>query len=153
MNIPSLAIKNHQFTLVVVLLLVALGTASLVNMPRSEDPQFDFPMTLTSVVYPGTNPTDMEKLVVDPIEDAINELEDIHVIRTDIEDGVAIIQTEFIYGSDPDEKYDDVVAAIATIRDDLPANIRRLKTDKVSPADINILQLAISSPSASYGDL
>lgn len=153
MNIPSLAIKNHQFTLVVILLLVALGTASLLNMPRSEDPQFDFPMTLTSVVYPGTNPIDMEKLVVDPIEDAINELEDIHVIRTDIEDGVAIIQTEFIYGSDPDEKYDDVVAAIATIRDELPANIRRLKTDKVSPADINILQLAVSSPSATYGDL
>ena len=153
MNIPALAIKNHQFTLVVILLLVALGAASLANMPRSEDPQFDFPMTMTSVVYPGTNPIDMEKLVVDPIEDAINELEDIHLIRTDIEDGIAIIQTEFIYGSDPDEKYDDVVAAIATIRDDLPSNIRRLKTNKISPADINIFQLAITSPTASYGEL
>lgn len=153
MNIPSLAIKNHQFTLVVILLLVALGVASLATMPRSEDPQFDFPMTMTSVVYPGTNPIDMEKLVVDPIEDAINELDDIHLIRTDIEDGIAIIQTEFIYGSDPDEKYDDVVAAIATIRDDLPSNIRRIKTDKISPADINIFQLAVTSPIASYGEL
>jgi len=153
MNIPSLAIKNHQFTLVVILLLVALGAASLANMPRSEDPQFDFPMTMTSIVYPGTNPIDMEKLVVDPIEDAINELEDIHLIRTDIEDGIAVIQTEFIYGSDPDEKYDDVVAAIATIRDDLPSNIRRLKTDKISPADINIFQLAVTSSTASYGEL
>ena len=150
MSLPSLAIRNHQFTLVMLFLLVALGAVSLNTMPRSEDPQFDFPISVTSIVYPGTNPTDMEKMVVDPIEDVINELEDLKVIRTSIEDGLAIIETEFLYGSDPDEKYDDIVSAIATIRDDLPSGIRRIKTEKISPSDVNIMQLVLNSPAESY---
>jgi len=153
MNLPALAIRNHQFTLVILFLLVVLGIVSLNSMPRSEDPQFDFPMSVTSIVYPGTNPIDMEKLVVDPIEDVINELDDLKFIRTRIEDGLAIIETEFLYGSDPDEKYDDIVSAIAAIRDDLPSGIQRLKTEKISPSDVNIMQLALSSPNASYRKL
>jgi len=122
-------------------------------MPRSEDPQFDFPISVTSIVYPGTNPIDMEKMVVDPIEDVLNELEDLKVIRTSIEDGLAIIETEFLYGSDPDEKYDDIVSAITAIRDDLPLGIKRLKTVKISPSDVNIIQLALNSESEPYLEL
>jgi len=150
MSLPSLAIRNYQFTLVVLFLLVCLGAVSLTSMPRSEDPQFDFPISVTSIVYPGTNPIDMEKMVVDPIEDVLNELEDLKVIRTSIEDGLAIIETEFLYGSDPDEKYDDIVSAITAIRDDLPAGIKRLKTVKISPSDVNIMQLALNSESEPY---
>ena len=153
MSLPSLAIRNYQFTLVIIFLLVALGSVSLTTMPRSEDPQFDFPISVTSIVYPGTNPVDMEKMVVDPIEDVINELEDLKVIRTNIEDGLAIIETEFLYGSDPDEKYDDVIAAISSIRDDLPSGILRVKTEKISPSDVNIMQLALSSPNEPYQQL
>lgn len=145
MNISSLALKNYQVSLVTILLLVALGVLSLLTMPRSEDPQFDFPASMISVVMPGTNPVDMEKLIVDPVEQALNELEDIKVIRTDLEDGLAVTRIEFHYGTDADDKYDDVVAAIARIRADLPADIQRLGIEKISPAEVNVLQIALQS--------
>jgi multidrug efflux pump subunit AcrB len=145
MNIPQFALKNYQVSLVGLLLLVALGTMSLLTMPRSEDPQFDFPASMISVVLPGTNPVDMEKLVVDPIEQALNELDDIKVIRTDIEDGLAVTRIEFIYGTNPEDQYDDVVAAIARIRDTLPLGIQRLNIQKISPAEVNIMQLALQT--------
>ena len=153
MNLPRLAIRNYQFSTIVLLLLIGMGLVSILTMPRSEDPQFDFPATLLRVVYPGTNPLDLEKLVVDPIEDSLNELEDVDTIKTDIEDGFAVINIEFVYGSDPDEKYDDVVAAVARIRDRLPDDLRAIDIQKVSPADVNILQLALTSELAPYGQM
>ena len=153
MNIPKLAIRNYQFTAIVILMLVALGVNSFFTMPRAEDPQFDFPITITTVVYPGTSPQDLEKLVIDPIESVIKEIEDIKVIRTDIEDGMGIIRTEFLYGSDPDEKYDDVVSAITAINETLPQDMQLLKTEKISPADTNIMQIALFSSQASFNSL
>ena len=153
MQLPALAIRNHQFTTILFLILVILGVISFFTMPRSEDPQFDFSAAVIKVVSPGTIPLDMEKLVVDPIEEALNELEDIKNIKTSVEDGLTVIRIEFLYGTDPDEKYDEVVAGIARIRDELPSSIVALKIDKISPADVSILQLALVSEQASYKDL
>ncbi len=148
MRLPELAIRNHAFSWVAALLLVGLGVVSFISMPRSEDPQFDFPTTLTTVLYPGTNPVDMERLVVDPIEDAINELEDLKNIQTEIQDGLALIRVEFLYGSDPEDKFEDVVSAIQGIRGDLPEGLAKLNTQKLSPSDVVIMQVAMSSPTA-----
>ncbi len=153
MKLPSLAIGNHQFTLIIVALLTLLGVLSFLTMPRSEDPQFDFPMIVLTVAYPGTSPLDMEKLVTDPIEEEVNELEDIKDIETVIMDGVTILRIEFNYGVDADEKYDDVIQAMAKIRTDLPAHIQRIDIKQASPTDVNILQVALLSDTASYREL
>ncbi len=153
MKLPELAVKNHQFTLVIVILLVVVGTVSFLTMPRSEDPQFDFPVVIVTAVYPGTSPVDMEQLIADPIEEAINELEDIKEIRTTIGDGLVVTATEFRFGVDPDEKRDDITQAMSRIRSELPAGLHSLEIDKASPTDVNIFQVALMSHDASYGDL
>ena len=150
MKLPVYSIHNHQFTLIVVILMTLLGGLSFLTMPRSEDPQFDFPMVTITVAYPATSPVDMEKLVADPIEKELNELEDIKNIRTRIIDGAMTTEIEFNFGVDADEKYDDVTQAIAKIRATLPAQIRSVDIDRVSPTDVNILQLALLSDTASY---
>jgi len=145
MKLAHFFIRNHQFTWLLAIILVLLGIVSYLTMPRAEDPQFDFPAVSVLVVNPGTTPEDMESLVVDPIEDSINELEDIKFIKTNIEDGLARFQVEFLYGSDPDEKYDDVVTAINNVRDELPRNLAKLETKKISPSEVGILQYALTS--------
>ena len=153
MKLPGQAIRNHQFTLIVVALLTLLGALSLQTMPRSEDPQFDFPLIIVTVAYPGTSPLDMEKLVTDPIEEEVNELEDIKDIETIIMDGITIVDIEFNFGVDSDEKYDDVIQAIAKIRADLPQQIHSIDIKQASPTDVNVLQVALSSDTASYREL
>lgn len=153
MKLPSYAIRNYQFTLVVVLLLALLGVISFQTMPRSEDPQFDFPMVIVTVAYPGTSPLDMEKLVTDPVEEELNELEDIKDIKAVIVDGFTILRVEFNYGVDPDEKYDDVIQAMSKIRPDLPAQIHSVDIKQASPTDVNILQVAVLSQTANYREL
>ncbi len=148
MRLPELALRNSAFTAVITVLLLGLGILAFFSMPRSEDPQIEFPITLTTAVYPGTNPLDMERLIADPIEDALNELEDIKTIQTEIEDGLVLIRTEFLYGTDADDTHEDVVTAIQSISNTLPDGLVRLDNTKITPTDVNILQIALSSPTA-----
>jgi multidrug efflux pump subunit AcrB len=153
MRLPGLAIENYQFTIVVVAMLVLSGIISFITMPYSEDPQVSPPGTSVIAVYPGANPADMEQLVADPIEEAVNELDDIRRINSTMKDGLATMAVEFLPGSDPNEKYSDVVEKVNSVRNRLPDGVTSLDVWKWSVSDTNILQVAIVSDSASYGEM
>jgi len=153
MRLPKLALANYQFVLVVVIMTAALGVLSFKNMPRSEDPALDFPIFNIIAVYPGTSPEDIEELVVDPIEDALNELEDVDQVLTKIEDGLAVIRVEGEFGLDTDEQFDEVVAKVNSVRQDLPPGLFSLEVKQASPQDVKILQLALVGEEVPYREL
>ncbi len=153
MNLPKLAIKNYQFTIIIVILLVASGIISLLTMPRSENPPVGKPGTSIIVIYPGADPLDMEKMVTIPIEEAVNELDDLKKINSKSQDGLAIIQVEFLAGSDPDEKFSDVNEKINSIKSNLPTDLQKLIIKKWTIEDSNFLQIALTSETATYKEL
>ena len=150
MKLPKIAIANYQFVLILVFLSVLTGTISFFTMPRSEDPDTNFPIYTILVVYPGTSPQDMEKLVVDPIEDELAEIEDITKVRTTIQEGIAFFRVDAEFGIDIDDKYDEIAVAIGNIQSELPDQILLLETKKVTPLDVNIFQLAFVSEDVPY---
>ncbi|MGI9544770.1 MAG: efflux RND transporter permease subunit, partial [Cyclobacteriaceae bacterium] len=154
MKLPQIALKNYQFVIILVVLGLFLGISSLMTMPRSEDPNPNFPIYTIIVVYPGTSPEDLEELVVDPIEEAIEEIPDIEKINTEIEDGVVKINVEGAFGINVDDQYDEVVAEVNTIRDRLPADIFSLDFVQFKPQErVYIQQFALVSTEASYRTL
>ncbi|MCA9735569.1 efflux RND transporter permease subunit [candidate division KSB1 bacterium] len=153
MRLPKLAIENYQFTIIMVALLTLSGIVSFITMPRSEDPAVTPPGSNIIVVYPGATPEDMERMIVDPIEEGLNELEDIHKFNTIIEDGLTVISIEFTADSNPDDKYSEVLQKVNRARNDLPDDILLLDVMKWSISDVISLQLALSSDSASYQEL
>ncbi|HUP11702.1 MAG TPA: efflux RND transporter permease subunit, partial [Niastella sp.] len=153
MKITDFSVKNYQFTLIVFVMLIAIGVNSLLNMPRGEDPDFAAPQFSVVVVYPGTSPKDMEELVVDHIEKRMNELDDIKRVISRMDDGLAVIRIEFKYESDPDKKYQDVVREMDALKPELPQDILDIDILKFNPTDVNILQIALLSETAPYKDL
>jgi len=153
MKLPEIAIKNHQFTIIIALLLVLSGVFSFLTMPYSEDPSVAKAGASVVVLYPGANPTDMEQLVVDPIEEAVDELDDVKTISSYTRDGYAVIDVEFDSGSDPDKKYSDVTEKVNSIRSDLPDEIAGINLHKWGVANVNILQVAIVSDTANYSEM
>ncbi|MBL0035611.1 MAG: efflux RND transporter permease subunit [Flavobacteriales bacterium] len=149
MLISRYAVKNYQFTLVIFLMIVVVGVTTLLNMPRAEDPDMDAPQFPVIAVFPGTSPEDMEDLVVDPLEKRIAALDNIKRIRTSISDGVAVLQVEYRFGSDVDEKYQELVREVGTARTELPPEIYSLEVQKVTPSNVDILQIALVSENAS----
>lgn len=153
MRISDFAVKNYQFTLVIFLMTVAVGLTTFFTMPRSEDPVIEAPQFPVIVIYPGASPEDMEELVVDPLEEAIYALESIKRIKTEIKDGVAVLFVEYNYNEDVDEKYQELVREVNSLRPELPADIFSIKINKVRPSDVNILQVALISENASRENL
>lgn len=153
MDLTKFSVKNYQFTLVLFLMVAVVGVATMLTMPRAEDPQINPPTYPIVVVYPGTSPKDMEELVVKPIEDKLYELDNIAKIVTAIEDGLAVMQVEFKYGVNIDNKYQEVVREVNALRTELPEDILSIDIRKVDPSDVNILQVALISENASYAEL
>ncbi|MBX3227615.1 MAG: efflux RND transporter permease subunit [Labilithrix sp.] len=149
----AFAVRRWQFTLVVFLAVVALGVQSLFTVPKSEDPTFPFATFVVVAVLPGSSPTDVERLVVDPLETKLKSLADVKTMRTEIEDGVSVTRVEFVAGSDPTEKHDAVLRETTALRPTLPPELARLEVRQFNAANVNVAEVALVSETASYREL
>jgi multidrug efflux pump subunit AcrB len=148
MNLAAFSVRRWQFTVVVFAMLAALGGSSLLSIPKAEDPTFPYPNFAIAVVYPGAVPTDLEKLVVDPIEAKQNALDDVKTLKSEMSDGLAVLNIEFIAGTDPDRKYDDVLRELNALRPTLPGDLQSIEVKKFNASNVNILQVALVSDTA-----
>jgi multidrug efflux pump subunit AcrB len=150
MKITSYAVKNYQFTLVIFLMVIALGVNALLNMPRAEDPEMNVPFFPVVVIYPGASPEDLEELVIDPLERKIAALEDIDKIISSAKDGLAFIRVDFKHGTNVEVKYQDLVREVNAARGELPPDIYDMYVEKVLPSNVSILQIALISENATH---
>ena len=141
MKISELAVKNFQFTIVVFLMLLAVGIYAFIKIPQAEDPEFPIPIFPIIAIYPGASPVDIEQLVVDKIED-------IKRIKTEIKDGVAVVVVEFTSDADPDKKYDEIMRQMNSLRPSLPQDLYSLETLKIQAGNTNVIQSAVVANSA-----
>jgi multidrug efflux pump subunit AcrB len=146
MNISEFSVKNWQFMLCMFVGVVALGINSLMNMPRSEDPDMTTRSVAVTFVYPGTDAVDMEELIVDKAEKRFNELENVKEIITFIGDGVASIRIEFEWNDvDADNNYQATVREVNSLQKELPQDIYRIDVMRFTPSDVSIVQVALVS--------
>ncbi len=150
MKIPGLAIKNYQFTLTAFILLLIVGVSSFLTMPRSEDPPLDIPGASVIIIYPGSMPVDLEQLVASPLEEALNELDDIKRMETSMRDGILVTSIEFTFNTDPGDKFDEVSQQVNSIRSNLPEEIYDVDILQWSSSDVVMMHLALVSETAEF---
>ena len=153
MKLLDYAVKFPQMTMLFAVMLVVIGVSTIMNMPRSEDPEISSPNFQIVVVYPGTSPKDMEKLVVKPIEQKISSLEKIKHIDSNMRNGLAVIHVEYQHGVNIDQKYQEVIREVNNMRSELPSDIYSIDVIKWLPSNVNIIQAALVSQNASYNEL
>ncbi|MBL8532146.1 MAG: efflux RND transporter permease subunit [Hyphomonadaceae bacterium] len=143
-------VDRWQFTAVVFTLLIALGVAAIITIPKSEDPVTEFPGVSIAVILPGADAEQMERLVAIPIENALNAIDNVDELSSRSRAGLAIISVEFRWGEDSQEKFGEVVRELAAIRERLPDGITDIRTRRFNPAQAAVAQLAITSSDASF---
>ena len=150
MRISEYAVKNYQFTLIIFVMVVVLGITTILNMPRSEDPELSSPEFPVIVVYPGSSPKDMEELVVNTLEAKLTSLEGIKKVKSNINDGIAVVYVIYKHEYDVDEKYQEVLREVNNMRGELPKDIYSIEIRKWLPSNVNIIQAALISENAPY---
>ncbi|TJY59289.1 efflux RND transporter permease subunit [Sinimarinibacterium sp. CAU 1509] len=153
MRISEFAVRNVPFMIVVFLLMIAVGVSSWLNIPRTEDPHFPISAFQIVAVYPGADPIEIERQIVEPIEDAMNTLDDVKDMTSTSDDSLGIVRIEFEGDVDVDKKYDEVTRELAAIERSFPDGLADLKVHKINPGNVNIVQIALVSDSASWRTL
>lgn len=144
-NPAAFAIRRWQFTLVVFLLLIALGLNAFLTTPRMEDPALDPPVMVINAVLPGATPAEIEQLVSKPVENALYKLDDIREVRSQSRNAISTTRVEFIWGTDPEKAYERVSREINALRPTLPVGLQRLDVIRARPLGVSIIQLALVS--------
>ncbi len=153
MRISDFAVHHVPFMIVVFLLLIAVGISSWNSIPRNEDPHVDITALTINVLYPGADPVEIERQVVEPIEDAINTLDDVKKMNSASDDSLAALRIEFEGWVDIDEKYDEVTRELAALQPSFPEGVISIDVREVNPGYVNIVQIALASPTAPWPTL
>ena len=143
--IIAFAVRRWQFSLLASVLVTVLGVLTFVGLPQTEDPQLSFPLYIVTAVLPGANPRDIEQQVTKPIEDALAGLDATREVRSTSSDSVSVVQGEYVWGTDPERKYDEVVREVNALRARLPAGITRLEVERARPSNVPVIDIALTS--------
>jgi len=153
MKLPKIAIENYQFTIVAICAFIFLGIGAMLTMPRAEDPGIKGSMGHVIVIYPGATGDDMEKLVTEPIEEALNELEDIDVIKSNSENSLSWINVRFDFDSELDDRFAEVKETVNALRGSLPSGISSIEVKREDISNVNVFQMALVSKTDSFHDM
>jgi multidrug efflux pump subunit AcrB len=150
MDFTEFSIRRWQLTLVLFVLLAALGFSTFRSIPRAVDPHFPLPVVIVSAVQPGADAAVMEQTVAKPIEEIMQGLEDVKEVVSTSVDGSTLIRAEFDWSGDPDRYFNDTVREVTAVRNRLPADLQRLEFRKTRTTNAAVVQVALVSETASW---
>ena len=92
------------------------GLWSAFNIQKEVFPQFELDIVTVDVSYPGAAPSEVESGILQPIEEAVRQVEGIREITATANEGSGGVEIEFVSGTDRMKAFQDVDQAIARIR-------------------------------------
>jgi len=119
MKLARLSVNNPVTVNTIMVTVIILGLLSLSRLPREYLPDLTFNIALVLTNYPGTAPEEVEKLITNPIEEKIKNVDNINYIISTSGEGQSAILIRFDEMSDDDFKIilQDLRAAVNEVRD------------------------------------
>ncbi|MEM1157410.1 MAG: efflux RND transporter permease subunit [Verrucomicrobiota bacterium] len=97
MNLAEFTIKNRVLSVIVIALTMGAGWSAYQNMPRFEDPEFTIRTAKVVTQYPGGSPHEVAEEVTDPLEKAIQQLQEVEMVSSVSSDGLSEISVDIEY--------------------------------------------------------
>ncbi|MFP4209488.1 MAG: efflux RND transporter permease subunit [Wenzhouxiangella sp.] len=135
--------SNHPLANIFMGVVLVMGAAAYLMMPREQDPEINFNWINMTTVLPGASAEDVERLITDPLEEAIARLQDVRFVVSSSRESVSNILVRFEELSE--RQFERRVA-------DLRREVQAMVNEELPPEarDPNILEITSSSgfPSA-----
>jgi multidrug efflux pump len=147
MQVSDLFIKRPVFAVVVSLLLMVGGLASLRQLPVREYPAVDPPIVSVTTVYRGASNEVVESRVTQIIEGAVAGLEGIRQVTSSSQNDRSSVTIEFNVGRPPEAAAADVRDSVSRVIGRLPEGIDPPVIRKVDANAAAIMWIAVMSSS------
>jgi len=121
MSIGERILEQRRLIISAGILFSLMGLLAALNMPRQEDPRIPDHWGLVVTRFPGADAEKVERLVVDPLEEHLAEVEEIKYVTTTIRSGVAITVIELRFPLDNvTSVWDEVRRKLADAKREFP---------------------------------
>src|SRR5260221_3553502 len=154
MWLTGTGISEPVFVTVVMVAWLVLGVSSYNRLRVERMPEVNFPIVFVSVQYRGPSPEAVENDITKPIEEVVNTVNGVRLIRSNSWEGRSETGIEFRLDANIERGVQDVRDKIALIR---PAFPREVKDPLVLRGDFDnaqpVVSLAVSSATRSLREL
>ena len=94
-GLSSWAINNKTTMYVLIAVIFYLGIVAFFNMPRENFPEVNETKIYVSSVFPGNTAEDIEKLIIDPLEDKLKTVSNVVEITSTSQEDYGMVIVEF----------------------------------------------------------
>src|SRR5215468_1959947 len=156
MNPGEFSVRNNRIVFVAMVLVLVGGLVAYKNMGRLEDPEFTIKEALIITPYPGASAEEVAKEVTNPIESAVQQLDQLKRVDSESSRGrsvvSAVIQDRFHKDRIP-QVWDELRRKIADVQPQLPPSVRGRSMVIDDFGDVYGIFLAITGDGFSFAEL
>lgn len=142
--VSSWAIENRTAIYLVLMAIVLAGSTAYTSLPKENFPEIDFPMIFVATPYPGTSPSDIEKLVNKKIEKELKGITGLKEINSSAFQDYGNVFAEFEPDVDISEAKREVQEAVDRAKSELPTDL---------PSDPQVIDIKLSEIPIMYINL
>ncbi len=147
-NLPELSIRKPVFAWMLMLGLMIFGGLCFQRLGVSQLPDVNFPVVSVGLSLQGAAPEVMESQVIDPIEDAIMQIDGIRNVTSNASQSSGSISIEFELDRDIDGAIQEVQNRIKQVLNVLPTGLLPPNVKKSNPEDQPIMWIALTQERA-----
>jgi hydrophobe/amphiphile efflux-1 (HAE1) family protein len=125
---------------------ILFGIVSATRIGVSQMPDVDSPNISVSLSWPGAAPEEIEHGIVEPLEQALAQVEGVQRIQGSARLGSARLTIEFGLGRNIDLAVQDVQAKVAQAQRQLPKDVQQPTVSKSNPDDQPLLTVGVRGP-------
>ncbi len=149
MFLTRLSVRQPVFATMLMVALAVLGLTSYQQLKVDQFPDVEFPLVTVTTLYPGASPETVEREVTKRIEEAVNTVEGVKTIESTSQEGLSNIVVIFHIGNSTQVAAQDIRGKVAAIRGQLPREIEEPIVQRIDPAAMPVISVAVDAPGLS----
>ena len=127
MSMTKTSVKRPLTIIMVFLVVLMFGGIGYSKMPANLMPDIDVPVALVMTQWSGAGPEDIDDQISEPIEKSLSSISNVKTTVSKSSEGVSMVVAQFEYGTDVDEKLNDIRSKIDTVKMTLPDDVDNTK--------------------------
>ncbi len=154
MNLPESAVRRSVTVFMLICGLLVLGFISLSRLSLDLLPDIKLPAAVIMTEYPGAGPSEIEKMVTEPLEGVLSTVSNLDKVQSQCMPGSSVVVLFFDWGTDMDFATLEVREKLDLVRSFLPSGVKDPMIFKLDPSLLPVIQagMSIGSEDAASGD-
>lgn len=144
---------QHLFGNLLTAMILIAGLISVFTIRKDLFPKVDFDISVVTAIYPGAAPEQIEKLLINPIEQALREVDGVKKIQSQALDSRAVVTVTLDPDArDPKRTHEDIQRAVDQV-EDYPIEAEKPVAIALESGQTPVIELSITSDNLSELEL